>query len=99
MISDFTEKEIRKAILSKINPKITSKKSKHWKGSIYLGDKLISKVKIPNDHIRVMKEKKSKYIADSLRLEPSQFNEFVKCTLRGPEYYRIQSEIEESSQA
>ncbi|HAB52338.1 MAG: hypothetical protein A2315_06010 [Ignavibacteria bacterium RIFOXYB2_FULL_35_12] len=92
MIRDFTEKEIRKAILNKVNPKITHK-AKHWKGSIYLDNIFISKVKIPNEHIRVMKEKKSSFIAKSLRLEHDKFNELVECSLKGPQYYKLQKEL------
>jgi len=93
LIKDFPEKQIRNAILNKVDPKITHKKSKHWKGSIYLNNKLISKVKIPNDHPRIMKEKKSKYIAVNLCLDNDQFNELIVCTMRGPEYYQIQKSL------
>ena len=92
MIRDFTEKEIRKAILNKVNPKITHK-GKHWKGSIYLNNIFISKVKIPNEHIRVMKEKKSSFIAKSLRLKHDKFNELIECSLKGPQYYELQKAL------
>lgn len=94
MINDFTEKEIRNSILRKVNPKITHKR-KHWKGSIYLDDVFISKVKIPNEHSRVMKEKKSQYIAKSLRLNAEQFNGLIDCSIRGTEYYQIQRKLGE----
>ena len=94
MIKDFSEKNIRNAILNKIKPKVINKNGKHWKGSIYLNDKFILKVKIPNEHPRIMKQSKSMYIAQSLRLTDSEFNEFVECTLKGPEYYKIQSNLE-----
>lgn len=94
MIKDFTEKEIRKAILNKVSPTKINKKAPHWKGSIYLDNKLIGKVKIPNEHPRVMKESKSKYIAASLRLDDNQFNRFIDCTLKGTEYYEIQKNLE-----
>ena len=93
MIDDFKEKEIRNAILNKIQPKKISK-GKHWKGSIYIGDKFICKVTIPNNHDRIMHESKSQYIADSLRLLDHQFNDLVKCPLKGPAYYKIQENIE-----
>jgi hypothetical protein len=92
LINDFTEKEIRKSILRKVNPRITHKK-KHWKGSIYLDEVFISKVKIPNEHTRVMKEKKSQYIAKSLRLDDEQFNGLIDCSIKGTEYYQIQRKI------
>ena len=93
MINDFTEKNIRRAILKKVKPKITHKKSKHWKASILLDDKIISKIKIPNEHNRIMKESKSKFIAGGLRLQHNEFNELVDCTLTGSDYYDIQKKL------
>ena len=61
-ILDFREKDIRLAILNKASPKRINKSGKHWKGYIFLGDILIAKVKIPNNHDRVMKPNKSQYI-------------------------------------
>ncbi len=92
MIKDFTEKNIRNAILNKVKPKNLNK-GKHWKGYIFLNDKLISKVKLPNEHIRIMHENKSSYIAKSLRLTHDQFNELIECTLSGTDYYKIQQEL------
>jgi hypothetical protein len=92
VIRDFSEKEIRNAILNKVNPRITSK-GKHWKGSIFLDNVFIAKVKIPNEHPRIMKEKKSKFIANSLRLNHIQFNDLVECTLKGTEYYILQNKL------
>ncbi len=92
MINNFTEKEIRNKILNKVNPTITHK-GKHWKGSIYLGGILISKVKIPNEHPTIMKEKKSQYIARDLRLSDEQFNGLINCSIKGTEYYKIQRRI------
>ena len=92
MINDFTEKEIRNSILNKVKPQITHK-GKHWKGSIYLKGILISKVKIPNDHPYIMKEKKSQYIAKNLRLTDEQFNGLIECSIKGTEYYRIQKQL------
>ncbi len=97
-IEDFNENEIRKAILNKAPLKKINKKSKHWKGYIYLDDILIGKVKIPNDHKRVMKSSKSSYIANDLSLNGSEFNKFVECTLSGTEYKKlISSKIKEST--
>jgi len=92
VINSFSEKEIRKAILNKVNPKITHK-GKHWKGSIYLKGIFISKVKIPNEHPTIMKEGKSKYIAKDLRLNHEQFNGLVECNIKGTEYYIIQNRL------
>jgi hypothetical protein len=88
-IRKFKESEIRKAILNKAKPTISSKRSKHDKGLIYLGDIIVARVKIPNNHIRIMQPSKSKYIAESLRLDETEFNEFVDCHLKGKEYITI----------
>jgi len=88
-IKDFNENEIRKAILNKAPLKRINKKAKHWKGYIYIDKVLIGKVKIPNDHKRVMKSSKSAYIAKDLSLNSDEFNKFVECTLSGSEYLKI----------
>lgn len=93
MINNFTEKEIRNSILNKVQPTITHKGAKHWKCSIFLEGILISKVKVPNAHLRIMKEKKSQYIAESLRLTDEQFNRLIECSMKGTEYYRIQKQL------
>jgi hypothetical protein len=84
-IKDYSEKKIRQSILNKINPSIQP--GKHDKGYIYLDDILIAKVKIPNDHGRIMHKNKSKYIAHELRLTDDEFNALNDCTLTGPGYY------------
>lgn len=86
-IRDFSEKEIRDKILKKINPRLNP--GSHDKGYIYLDNKIVAKVKVPNSHNRVMHKSKSKYIARSLRLDDSQFNSLIDCHLKGPEYYNI----------
>ncbi|MCH8032846.1 MAG: hypothetical protein IH950_03675 [Bacteroidetes bacterium] len=93
-INDFSEKEIRKAILNKVNPAKINKNAPHWKGYIYLDNKLITKVKIPNEHKTIMKESKSKYIAVALRLEDEQFNQLIDCSMKGSAYYKLQKLIE-----
>jgi len=85
-ITDFTEKEIRNAILNKASLGKINKSGKHWKGYIYSDDILIGKVKIPNEHIRVMHENKSKFIAIDLKLNNDQFNSFVECTFTKNDY-------------
>lgn len=87
-IRDFKELEIRRSILNKVDPKITSK-GDHWKGTIYHKEKLVGKVKIPNHHQKVMKASKSKHIAEALCLDSEQFNKLIECTLSGPEYYKL----------
>lgn len=86
-IKDYTEKEIKNKILSKIKPKL-NKNPKHWRGDIYIGDKWVAKVKIPNDHNRIMHQSKSQYIASDLRLNAQEFNNLIECPLKGPEYYQ-----------
>jgi len=86
-IKKFNESDIRNAILTKAKPKIKSKRSKHDKGLIYLKDKVVGRVKIPNAHNRIMNPSKSKYIANDLRLTEGEFNEFVDCTLKSRDYF------------
>lgn len=86
-IKKYEEKEIRKAILNKVNPRGINKNSKHWKGFIYIGEKVEAKVKIPNNHKRDMEQSKSKYIACDLKLDYSEFNDLVDCTLNEKGYY------------
>lgn len=94
-INDYQEKEIRKSILRKIKPKCNP--GKHDKGSIYLDDKLVGKVKIPNNHNRIMKPKKSQYIAADLQLTDDEFNDLISCPLTGPRYYELLRQKETST--
>lgn len=94
-IKDFTEKEIRDKILSKIKPTIISKKAPHWRGRIFLDKKLIGKIKIPNAHSRIMKESKSKRIARDLSLTHKEFNDLIDCPLKGKDYYNKIAELED----
>lgn len=87
-IKDYKESEIRNRILSKVNPGKINKKAKHWKGYIFAGKKLIAKVKIPNDHPRVMGHNKSQYIARDLKLTSKDFNRLIDCPMKGSEYYQ-----------
>jgi hypothetical protein len=93
MIKDFKENEIRNKILAKINPGKINKKTAHWKGYIYSDNVLVAKVKIPNDHSRIMHAKKSKYIARDLKLDDNQFNRLIECPLKGRDYYEIISHL------
>ncbi len=86
-INDYKESQIRGKILNKIKPRIQKGQSKHQKGYIYLNNILVTKVKIPNNHNRVMKSKKSQYIAKALKLEDGDFNALIDCPLTGPKYY------------
>lgn len=88
-IKAYSEKEIRNKILNKINPVVKKGRSKHDKGYIYVNGKLETKVKIPNDHEKIMKESKSRYIAAALKLNDNEFNQLIDCSLRGPRYYDL----------
>ena len=92
-IKDFTEKNIRNKIKSKISPEVKKRRSKHEKGKIYLDGKMVAIVKIPNAHNRKIKHSKSKYIAVDLKLTDDQFNDLINCPLSGKEYYKILAEI------
>ena len=83
-IKNFKEKDIRSKILKKIEPEIRKGRSKHSKGYIRSEGKIVAKVKIPNDHCRVMKASKSQYIATALRLSSEEFDALTDCSLKGP---------------
>lgn len=87
-IKDYPESTIREKILTKLDPRL-QKGRKHDKAYIYLDEILVTKVKLPNAHNRIMKESKSQYICSSLRLKPQDFNRLIDCPLRGPEYYAL----------
>lgn len=87
MINNYSEKEIRNRIISKVNPVIKKGRSKHDKGKIYIDEKHITTVKIPNDHSKIMKQSKSQYIASSLKLSHEEFNDLIDCPLTGSRYY------------
>lgn len=86
-IKDYEEKKIRKTILNKVKPKEINKSGKHWKGYIYIGEKFVTKVKIPNDHKRIMHQTKSKFIARDLKLNFGDFNKLNDCLLKETGYY------------
>ena len=86
-IRDYEEKKIRHKILNKIKPIIKKGRSGHEKGKIFFDGKLVARVKIPNNHSRIMKSNKSKYIAFDLRLNNEEFNNLIECPLTGPQYY------------
>lgn len=90
----FSEKEVRKAILTKINPTIKSKKAKHWSGKIYVDDVYLSTVKIPNSHKKVFGPSKAKNVANQLVISQDQYNKLIECTLSGDDYYEFQSKPE-----
>ncbi len=88
-IKDFKESDIRKKILSKIKPKRKNKRSPHQKRYIMIDNKIITKVKLPNNHDRIMHHNKSQYIARDLKLSNEDFNRLIDCPLKGSEYFQI----------
>lgn len=88
-IKSYKEKEIRNAILKKVNPGKIEKFRKHERGYIYIGKKVVAKIKIPNEHKKIMHQSKSKFIARDLKLNDEDFNNLIDCPLKGPEYYTI----------
>lgn len=87
-IKDYKESEIRNKILSKVKPQKINKKAPHWKGYICIGDKIVAKVKIPNNHNRIMHYNKSQYIARDLKLNEEDFNRLIGCPMKSTEYYQ-----------
>lgn len=87
-IKNYTERIIRSRILSKVTPGKINKKPKHWKGYIFIDNKLITKVKIPNDHMRIMRHNKSQYVARDLKLTSKDFNRLIDCPMKRSEYYQ-----------
>lgn len=88
-INSFQEKQIRSAILNKVDPDKINKNGPHWKGYIYVNGKLITKVKIPNSHKRLFHSNKAKYLVRDLKIEDEEYNQLVNCTLSGSDYYQI----------
>ncbi len=88
-IKDYKEKEIRKQIIKKINPQIYKNRGAHQKGYIKVEGKVVTKVKIPNEHNKVMKSRISKYIATNLKLNAEEFNDLIDCPLTGPKYFDL----------
>ncbi len=91
-VKDYTERRIRKSILAKIKSSPVKGRSKHQKIKIFLGPELLSVVKVPNDHDKVMKHGKSSKIAQSLRLNDAEFEQFIDCSLTGPGYTKLLQE-------
>jgi hypothetical protein len=92
-IKGFSEIAIRNAILNKASLCKINKNGKHWKGYIEINGKVAGKVKIPNEHQRIMYGNKSMYIAQDLKLSEVQFNNFVICSMSSDEYKEIISQF------
>lgn len=92
-IKDYKESEIRKKVLTKIKPTIKRKRAPHPKGYIYIDDILVAKVKLPNNHDKIMHQNKSQYIARDLKINNEDFNRLIDCPLKGQEYYRKLTEL------
>jgi hypothetical protein len=85
----FLEKEIRRQILIKVQPKNINKDGKHWMGDILVNEKFIGKIKIPNEHRKEMYINKTKHIAKSLMISIDEFAKLIECSLSGDEYYKL----------
>ena len=85
----FTEKDVRNSILKKANVVNINKDGAHWTGDIECSGKIVAFIKIPNEHSRGFWESKAKNTAKQLMLEPKQYNEFVKCSMKQKEYLEI----------
>lgn len=92
---NFTEKEVRKAILKKISPFIVNKRAPHWRGKIYIDETYFGTVKIPNPHKNNFGQSKAKNLANQIGLSKDQYNEFASCKLSGKDYYKVISTDEE----
>jgi len=91
-INDYDEKTIRDKVLKKVKPRDTQNylaKGKHDKLYLYVDGKMESKVKLPNNHKRIMRERKSRFIAVALKLRDDEFNNLIDCPLSGPKYYDL----------
>ena len=89
---NFSEKQINKAILKKACPKDINKGGAHWVGDIYVDDKLVRFVTIPNPHTRIMGKNSQSRLAKQLNLTNSEYKEFVKCSLSKKEYFKLLKE-------
>lgn len=86
----FTEKEIRDAILRKIDPKIEKSRAAHDTGYISLEGKTLLRFKIPNPHKKDFYPNKAKRLADSLKLNfQDEFHDLIACPLTGAKYYEL----------
>ncbi len=88
---NFTENEVRVAILNKIKPEIKNKRAPHWRGIIYLNGEYFATVKIPNPHNKNFGPSKVKNIANQLGIDQNQYNELIKCTFSGSDYFDFHS--------
>ena len=91
----FTEKQVREALLKKGSLANINKNGGHWTADIEADGKVMSFVKIPNPHKNEFRENKAKKTAEQLMLDPKQYNEFVKCSMKPKEYLEIIKPTEE----
>ncbi len=88
-IKDYKESEIRASIKKKVPGKIRkSRSASHNKLYILLDKEYVRRVTLPNEHPRIMRNSKSKYIADDLMLKPDEFMELIDCDLSGSQYLK-----------
>lgn len=92
---NFTEKEVRNAILKKASPQIINRRAPHWRGKIFVDDEYFSTVKIPNPHKNNFGPSKAKNVAKQLGLNQTEYNDFVSCTLSKQDYIKTISTEDE----
>ena len=88
-ITRFHESEINKKIKSKVTSTKHRKRGPHSTLGIFLNEKLVGKVKIPNAHPRLFSEKKSERVAQALRLTFEEYDNLIECNLTGGDYFKI----------
>jgi len=86
----FKEKNVRRAIIKKVDPEVKSKNAKHWTAKIHVNGMYLTTVKISNNHNKDFGMGKAKNVAKQLLISQSQYNELISCTLSGKEYFKLQ---------
>ena len=86
----FSQKEIRKAILKKARPDGIRKGGPHWTGWVRVDERLVTFVKVPNEHRDPLSPGAANQLAKELRLSHSEYNRFVDCKLKRDGYLEIQ---------
>lgn len=85
----FTEKQVSEAIYKKAPLTEINKNGKHATAKIVIDNKYFGRIKIPNPHNKEFWESKAKNVANDLGLTASEYNLFVKCTMKSSEYLKI----------
>ncbi|MBX7095975.1 MAG: hypothetical protein K1X56_14730 [Flavobacteriales bacterium] len=86
----FTEKEINTALLNKLPYSSIKKNGKHQIIFVEINGKVYTHVKVPNPHKKKeFWENKAKNLARQMLLNADEYNLFISCKLRKPEYIEI----------